>query len=189
MIKIIVGDYKPKKTEVIVDEFNDNLIFKNSLDKKKYVLFADMVGLTSKMLSAIIKKANRDLTIVLSSRKLIKHIRNSKKCKITDTLSNKEDSPFTIAKYIMGLKDRDYLFEYLKSTMPQRFMLTKVLISNFQSFTKANQQWLAYIDKITWKCNPEIIFGIMAYKIKVEPKFQSKFTFMKWNYPKKNKEK
>jgi len=187
VINLIVGDYTPNKTEVVVDDFNDNLIFKNSLDSRTFIMYADMVGLTSHMITHIVKKATRNIKIVLSSKKLITHIRNSKKVKITEQYDNKEESPFTVAKYVMGLTDRNYLFEYLKNTMPQRFMLVKVLISNFKSFTKANQQWIAYIDKLTWKCHPEIIFAIMAFKIKVEPKFKDKYTYMQWNFPKSKK--
>lgn len=190
MVKIIVGDYKPKNNEIIIDVYNDNIIFKNSQDDKPIVFYAEACGLDKSTIKMIIKRATRDITIVCASNKTISGIRQSKKCSIKKEYKNEILSPFEIATYIMGIKDREYLFEFLCTCRNQMYMITRTLVSNHCSFDRRNQNWIAYIDTIAWKCMPEIIFAIMAFKIKPELNSYGNpiHKYMKWRYPKKNEE-
>ena len=190
MVRIIIGDYTPKKTELVVDDYNENLMYKNSQNDKTIVIYAEHVGLKKADIQVIAKKATRNMVIVCADYKTANGLRKSKKCSIKQEYDKGELTPFELASYIMGMKDRQYIFDFMKHSKTQLFMVVKALISNHLSFTKANQQWLAYVDSVMWKCRPEIIYALLAFKIKPEVDYngEPKHKWMTWHYPKIEKD-
>jgi triacylglycerol esterase/lipase EstA (alpha/beta hydrolase family) len=183
MVRFIIGDYNPTKNDEIIDNYNFGSVLQTKLgSKKRAVIFGEFAGLTKNDCKAIAKKANRDCIIVLQSNKLIKNIRQSKNVKIE--YENKEiTSIFEIAKAVLTIQDRDYIFEFLKTNKPQMFMLVKAFIGAYDKLSLNNKNIAAYLDTYQWKVNPDILYGIMAYKMKA----QKIYGWLGWKFPKKEK--
>jgi len=184
MVEFIIGDYSPKETEIVVDRYNSAVIFKHkldSLDEKPIVIFGEYAGITADDCKAIAKSATKDIKIVLQSNKLIKGIRQGKKVKITFDGGTANTNVFEVATAVMKLTDRDYIFNFLKANKPQMYMLVKALIGAYDVVSKSNKQVIAWLDMHIWKVNPEILYAVMAYKIKP----QSTIKWLPWKFPKK----
>ena len=183
MVDIIVGDYSPKQGEVVHDYFFPDIVYKKKIDDgKSVVLFADHLGLTKEQVQFIVKAATKNVKIVVQSTSLTSGLRQGKNLKIHYEEGNSKDlSPFALAAACLNITDRDYLFNFLMTNRPQMFMLVKALIGGMTKITKPNRQWVAWLDMHQWKVNPEILYAVIAHKIKPQPEIR----FLPWLYPKK----
>jgi hypothetical protein len=183
MVDIIVGDYSPNQGEVVHDYFFPDIVYKKKIDDgKSVVLFADHLGLTKEQVQFIVKAATKNVKIVVQSTSLTSGLRQGKNLKIHYEEGNSNDlSPFALAAACLNITDRDYLFGFLMTNRPQMFMLIKALIGGMSKITKPNKQWVAWLDMHQWKVNPEILYAVIAHKIKPQPEIK----FLPWLYPKK----
>jgi len=182
MVEFIIGDYKPKSNDIVIDNYHSCCVFQNKLgDDSPIVVFGEFVGLTSEDCKAIAKVATKDVKVVLQSNKLIKGIRQGKNVKITFDDGTAAISIFEVASAVIKLSDRDYVFNFLKLNKPQMYMLVKALIGAYDVISQSNRQIIAWLDMYQWKVVPEILYAIMAYKIKPQPGIK----WLPWKFPKK----
>lgn len=182
MVEFIIGDYRPTSKEIVIDNYTPACIFSNKLgDNSPVVIYGEFAGLTADDCKSIAKAATKDVKIVLQSNKLIKGIRQGKNVRVIFDGGSANTSIFEVATAVIKLTDRDYVHGFLKANKPQMYMLVKCLIAGFDKITKANQQIIAWLDMHQWKVNPEILYLVMAYKIKAQPNLFR----LPWKFPKK----
>lgn len=183
MVDIIIGDYSPKKGEIMHDFFYPDIVYKKKIDDgNSIVLYGEYLGLTKEQVQFITKAATKNVKIVLQTPALVSGLRQGKNLKIHYEEGNSKDlTPFALAAACLNITDRDYVFNFLMSNKPQMFMLVKALIGGMTKINKANRNWVAWLDMYQWKVNPEILYAIIAHKIKPQPEIR----FLPWLYPKK----
>ena len=182
MIEIIVGDYKPNDSEMVVKEFIPSIIFRNTFNTKPLVLFAEELQLSKNIINFIKENATLDCKIICIDTKMIRGMKNSKNCKIDKSGANEEFNPFEVAKFFLVEKDRRNVLDYLLSNKPSLWMPIKVLTCQYMEMCSQNKKIVAYLDMYLWKVNKEILYYLIAFKMIPE-----QFRFMKWLYPKKEK--
>lgn len=183
MVDIIIGDYSPKKGEIVHDFFYPDIVYKKKIDDgNSIVLYGEYLGLTKEQVQFITKAATKNVKIVLQTPTLTSGLRQGKNLKIHYEEGNSKDlTPFALAAACLNITDRDYVFNFLMSNKPQMFMLVKALIGGMTKINKANRNWVAWLDMYQWKVNPEILYAVIAHKIKPQPEIR----FLPWLYPKK----
>lgn len=183
MVDIIIGDYSPKKDEVVHDYFFPDIVYKKKIDDgNSIVLYGEYLGLTKEQVHFITKAATKNVKIILQTPSLVSGLRQGKNLKIHYNEGNAKDlTPFALAAACLNIKDRDYVFDFLMTNKPQMYMLIKALIGGMTKITKPNRQWVAWLDMHQWKVNPEILYAVIAHKIKPQPEIK----FLPWLYPKK----
>jgi len=182
MIEVILGNYIIKNDDILLSNIECDFITKTVFNKDKtYVILAEEAGLTKDKLVFIKDNAKTDIKIVAQDKGIVKNLRTSKNFKITYEKDFTEANPFDITKSILTVKDRDYIFNFLKENKVSLYMPVKILTSNYADLCDTNKQITKFLDLYFYKCSPEVLYAIIAYRMKVEPYFR----FCKWNFPKK----
>lgn len=185
MIEVLFGDYIVKNNDILLTSFEGDFIRKTEFNKDKtYVMIAEEVGLTKQRLEFLKDNANTNILIVAHEKGIVKSMRASKNFKITYKMDFVDVNPFDIVKSILTIKDRDYIYNFLKTNKVSLYMPVKVLTSNYTDLCDINKQITKFLDLYLWKCDPDILYAIIAYRMKVEPYFR----YAKWNFPKKKDE-
>jgi len=185
MIQVIVtSDYKLKENEVVVRTINAGILANTAFDKGKiHVIFAEEHGLTQKLLVTIANNATSEIRVITNENTLVKGLRN-KNIKVFDALKSKDESPFELAAMIINADNRQKLFDYLNAKKPNLLVPMRSLISNYHKLNTHNQKVLSNVADHFWKINPEVIHGILCFELQPQD-----IQYLKWNYPKKEKEK
>ena len=183
MVDIIIGDYSPKKGEIVHDFFHPDIVYKKKIDDgNSIVLYGEYLGLNKEQVQFITKAATKNVKIVLQTPSLVSGLRQGKNLKIHYEEGNSKDlTPFALAAACLNITDRDYVFNFLMSNKPQMYMHIKALIGGMTKINKSNRNWVAWLDMYQWKVNPEILYAVIAHKIKPQPEIR----FLPWLYPKK----
>lgn len=185
--KFVIGDYKVKKGDIVINNFHPNVVKKKNLNPTKgnIVLYAESLKLGRKDIEFIMKNCTESVVVVCETKRALNGVRKHKNVKIEYSEGYSEAaSPFDVAKLIATYKDRKYVHEFLKYNKTQMYMVVKTLISNYMYMVhKRNHKTIAWLDENLYRVKPEFLWAYAAYKFKPE-----KLRFMKWNYPKKESE-
>lgn len=186
MTEIIIGDYMIGDDDVIVKDYQPNMINKNEFNKNTtLVMFGDELGLTKNDIEFIKDNASLNVKIILNDKNSIKGMRSSKKFAITErTVSSGNINPLDVATMIMTEKDRDYVLSFLKMNKVNLFVPMKQLACNIDQFSELNVKNVMFVCMNMWRSSPEMIYYFIAKFFKPEP-----IRFMKWKYPKKEETK
>lgn len=185
-VRVIIGDYTVnKETDLIISNWNPDVVRKTKLKHNKtIVLYAESLGLTKTDFEFISKNSTADVIIVCETRKSMNGVRKNKNMKITYSEGYCEEvNPFDIAKMILVMNDRDYVYEFLKTNKCQLYIIIKALVSASPDCKiNSNLGSIAWLDQNLYRVNPDILYAYCAYKIKPERYIR----FIKWRYPKKS---
>lgn len=174
-----------KNNDILLTAFEGDFLNVTAFNKDKtYVMIAEEVGLTKERLNFLKDNASTNIKIIAHERSLVKNMRSSKKFKIIYQTEFVDVNPFDITKSILTVKDRDYIFSFLKTNKVSLFMPVKCLTSNYSDLCEVNKQITKFLDLYLWRVDPEILYAIIAYRMKIEPYFR----FVKWNFPKKKED-
>lgn len=182
--KIIIGDYKIQKGDVVINNFHPAVIKKKKgiEHKGNLVLFAESLSLKRSDVEYIMKQSTDKVVLVCESKKALGGARKARGVKIEYSEDYSEAaSPFDIAKLIATCNDRDFVFNFLKYNRVSMYMVVKTLISNYMYMrNKSNIKTIAWLDENLYTVNPEFLWAYSAYKFRPE-----NLKYMKWNFPKK----
>lgn len=187
-LKVIIGDYHAKPTDIIVSEWYPEVIKKHRFDDKKktVVLYAEHLGLKRADFEYIAKNTTGDVVVVCETRKTMNGVRKTKGMKIEYTEGYAEEvNPFDVANLILKSSDRDYVYNFLVYNRVQMWMVVRCLVSYYPDCrNKINIKHIAWLDQNLYRVRPEMLYAYAAYNIKPEnPK-----TYFKWRFPKKKDE-
>lgn len=186
-VKFIIGDYKVKKTDVVINNWNPLVVKKKKINTQQgtIILYAESLGLTKKDIEFIMKNCTENVIVVCETKRALNGVRKHKDAKIEYSEGYSEAaSPFDVAKLIVTCKDRNYVHEFLKYNKTQMYMVVKSLVSNYMYMKPSNQKVIAWLDTNLYNVNPEFLWAYAARMFKPEPQIR----FMKWNWPKKKTE-
>lgn len=182
MIEVVFGDYIVRNSDILLTQFEGDFFNVTEFNKDKtYIMIAEEVGLTKERLTLLKDVAKTNIRIIAQDRSLVKNMRSSKNFKITYEREFVDVNPFDITKSILTVKDRDYIYNFLKTNKVSLYMPVKCLTSNYSDLCEVNKQIVKFLDLNLWRVEPDILYSIIAYRMKVEPYFR----FVKWNFPKK----
>jgi len=185
MIEVVFGDFLLKNNDILLNSFEGDFFNVTEFNKDKtYVMIAEEVGLTKERLNLLKDIAKTNIKIIAQDKNLVKDMRSGKNFKITYEREFVDVNPFDITKSILTVKDRDYIFSFLKTNKISLYMPVKCLTSNYADLCEVNKQITKFLDLHLWRVEPEILYAIIAYRMKVEPYFR----FVKWNFPKKKED-
>ena len=191
MVKFIVGDYNPTKDDIVIENFSQCAIQRSrKTQDKNIILFVEYLNLSTKDCADIAKESTANVIVVMNNPKYIKGLRKSKKVSI-EYRNNEIINVFDVAKAVVTIKDRDYVYGFLKTNKPPMYMLVKALIGaydkldvkNSKKLKSYNKNVVAWLDMHQWKVNPLILYAVMAFKFKP----QVGLGWIGWKFPKKKK--
>lgn len=184
MVEVILGDYEIKKTERLLGTYTPDILFKSKMNPDVvFVMFAEDCGIDKKRLDMIKEHAQTNIKIITSDPKLIKGLRSSKSFKITKNVDDEPAmSPFDLAKAVITLDDRDYLYNFLANRKENLYMCIKVLSASYKNLSEINRKWTMFLDKYFGRCSNEILYHTIAYSIQ-----RQKYFTTNWFFPKKEK--
>lgn len=185
MVRCIIGDFKPKADDLIIDAFTPDCVRKNNFSNKRVILYAESLGLKKSDFEFIAKQSTADVVLVCETKKTINGVRQSKNFKIEYSEGYCEEmNPFDVGKLILTSRDRDFVFDFLKTNKISMWLIVKYLVSASIDFSiKTNKKTVAWLDENLYRVRPEFLYAKSAYFIKPEPK-----SYFKWRYPKKKEE-
>lgn len=186
MIEFIVGDYSLKEDDILVSSFTLNVIYKNEYNQDKtFVLYAEELKLDKEKIQFIIENATSNLKIITVDTKPTKGLRAKTKAYTLDKHNYEETlSPFDLAKIFVTERDRDKVLDLLITNKPSLWLPIKALIGNQKQLCTENVKNIAFLDTYQWKCNQEILYYFIAYKLKIE----NYIKYLNWPWPKKKEE-
>ena len=185
--KFIIGDYKVKATDIVINNWSPGVVKKKILSPNKgnIILYAESLGLGKKDIEFIMKNCTESVIVVCETKKALNGVRKHKDAVIQYSEGYSEAaSPFDLAKLILTCKDRNYVHEFLKFNKAAMYMVVKTLVSNYMYTKPANQKAIAWLDTNLYNVNPEFLWAYAAHNI--QPELNIKY--MKWNWPKKKVE-
>lgn len=183
--KFIIGDYKIKKTDIVINNWNPMVVTRKKLNPNKgnIVLFAESLGLGKKDIEFIMKNCTEDVIVVCETKKALNGVRKHKDAKIEYSEGYCEAaSPFDVAKLLVTAPDRNYVHEFLKFNKCAMYMVVKALVSNYMYLCPKNQKAIAWLDSNLYSVNPEFLWAYAARQMKAE----SHIKYMRWHWPKKS---
>ena len=184
-LKVIIGDYRCKPTDIIVSEWHPEVIKKHKFDDKQktVVLFAEHLGLKRDDFEYIAKNTTGNVVVVCETKKTMNGVRKTKGMTITYSEGYTEEAnPFDVANLILKSKDRDYVYNFLVYNKVQMWMPVKCLVSYYPDCrNKINIKHIAWLDQNLYRVRPEMLYAYAAYQIKPE----DARIYFKWRYPKK----
>lgn len=156
-------DYPPEKDWIITDNLHDLLCVPVKTGPQKFIF---------------------DLNLGDISPKEMKLLEGSKnEIFLVNKIGKDEINPFELSDLILTFNDRKKLFDLFIETKPNLMIPLKHLGCACHQMTPENRKAYDLAVKYNWKINPEIVYGILAFEFKAQKKL-----WIKWLYPKKNKE-
>ena len=187
-VRVIVGDYKVNSdNDIIVSTWNPDCVRKTKISSgKNIVLYAEFLGLTKSDFEFIAKNATANVIVICETKKTMNGVRKTKKMTIEYSDGYCEEAnPFDVAKMILTLTDRDYVYGFLKTNKVPMFMVVKAMISASPDCkNKSNLVAISWLDQNLYRVNPDMLYCYAAYNIKPERYLR----FIKWRFPKKKDE-
>lgn len=186
-VKFIIGDYKVKPTDIVINNFHPMVVKKKKINDHQgnIVLYAESLALTKKDIEFIMKNCTESVIVVCETKRALNGVRKHKDAKIEYTEGYSEAAnPFDVAKLIVTCKDRNYVHEFLKYNKVQMYMVVKTLVSNYMYLKPSNQKAIAWLDTNLYNVSPEFLWAYAARQMSAEGHIK----FMKWHWPKKKKE-
>lgn len=183
-VRFIIGDYKVKPTDIVINEFNPMVVKKKKLNPNQgnIILYAEALGLTKHDIEFIMKHCTESVIVVCETKKALCSVRKHKDAIIEYSEGYAEAAnPFDVAKLIVACKDRQYVHDFLKYNKTQMYMVVKTLVSNYMYLKPVNQAAIAWLDINLYRVNPEFLWAYAANRMVAEPKIK----FLKWHWQKK----
>ena len=184
-VRVVIGDYHVNNTaETIVSQFTPDCVRKTKLNRgKRIVLYAEALGLTKTDFEFIAKNATADVVIICETKKTMNGVRKTKRMTIDYSEGYCEEAnPFDVAKMILTLPDRAYVYGFLSTNRVPMFMVVKAMISASPDCkNKTNIASIAWLDQNLYRVRPEMLYAYASYMIKPEKYLR----FIKWRFPKK----
>lgn len=182
-VKFVIGDFKPKKDDIVLNSFSPQDVKKKTMgDNKRVVIYAEYAGLGKKDIEYLMKNCTADVIVVCNSKKALNGVRKHKNAKVEYMEGYAPpSSPFDMAKLIVVCTDRNYVHEFLKYNKAAMYMVVKALVSNYMYFKPKNQVVVAWLDTNLYRVNPAMLWAYAAFNFKPEPQIK----YMKWHWPKK----
>ena len=116
-VRFIIGDYKVKPTDIVINEFNPMVVKKKKLipNQGNIILYAEALGLTKHDIEFIMKHCTENVIVVCETKKALCSVRKHKDAIIEYSEGYAEAAnPFDVAKLIVVCKDRQYVHDFLK---------------------------------------------------------------------------
>lgn len=180
MLEYIIGEYQQKPGEVVLQQFRPIPTTHTNKDMV-FVLIAEESKLNANAIE-FMKESSLHFKVLSNDKKAMKGQRRSKKLLINgDEVSA---NPFDLVKDILSIADRDYLLAYLKNNKPNLYVAVQYLSCNMDKLCEANRNAIQWLDLNLFKCQQDMLYAFIAKFMKVEPGRP----FLKWKYPKKEKE-
>jgi hypothetical protein len=187
-LRVIIGDYHTKPDDIIVSDWQPEVIKKHSFDTKKktVVLYAEHLGLKRSDFEFIAKNTTGNVVVVCETKKTMNGVRKTKGMTIEYTEGYcEEQNPFDVAKLILTATDRQYVYDFLSYNKVQMWMPVRILGSYAPDCkNKMNIKHIAWLDQYLYRVKPDILYAYAAFKIEAE----SPRTYFKWRFPKKKEE-
>ena len=187
-VRVIVGDYKVNSdNDIIVSTWNPDCVRKTKLSSNKnIILYAEFLGLVKSDFEFIAKNATADVIIVCETKKTMNGVRKTKRMTIEYSDGYCEEAnPFDVAKMILTLPDREYVYGFLTTNKVPMFMVVKAMISASPDCkNKQNLACIAWLDQNLYRVRPEMLYAYASYMIKPERYLR----FIKWRFPKKKED-